>query len=88
MRRSAKFKGKDIADDSTYGLLDCNGSFGLEIVTQCPGVPSEMLIPRNVWPDREFYDADARKLANLFKQNFAKYEGATDIEIRAVGPVA
>ena len=26
MRRSAKFKEKDIADDSTYGLLDCNGS--------------------------------------------------------------
>jgi len=35
------------------------GSFGLEIVTQCPGVPSEMLIPRNVWPDREFYDASS-----------------------------
>jgi len=48
--------------------------FGLEVVTECPGIPSEILIPRNVWRDKRAYKASATKLASLFSQNFAKYE--------------
>jgi phosphoenolpyruvate carboxykinase (ATP) len=48
--------------------------FGLEMVTQCPGVPSEILQPRDTWSDPKTYDASARQLASLFVENFKKFE--------------
>src|SRR6185436_17333863 len=49
--------------------------FGLSIVSECPGVPRELLIPRDNWADANSYDATARKLAALFQDNFRKYTG-------------
>ncbi len=60
--------------------------FGFEVVTECPGVPSEILIPRNAWADKAAYDATARKLAGLFKENFKKYEAGASEEVKAAGP--
>ncbi|HWY92638.1 MAG TPA: phosphoenolpyruvate carboxykinase (ATP) [Chthoniobacterales bacterium] len=48
--------------------------FGLDVVTGCPNVPSEILIPRNVWSDKAAYEATAKKLAGLFTTNFAAFE--------------
>jgi phosphoenolpyruvate carboxykinase (ATP) len=48
--------------------------FGLDVVTECLHVPSEILIPRNVWSDKAAYEATAKKLAGLFTTNFAAYE--------------
>jgi len=59
--------------------------FGVELVTECPGVPSDVLVPRNAWPDRAAYDATARKLFGLFQDNFKKYEGEV---VATVGGVA
>lgn len=60
--------------------------FGLAIPTECPGVPSQVLVPRNTWADKSAYDNAARKLASLFKENFAQYEGQASDAIRAAGP--
>jgi phosphoenolpyruvate carboxykinase (ATP) len=60
--------------------------FGIETVTQCPGVPSEVLVPRNTWADEAAYDATARKLAQLFRENFCQYEGGVRPEVREAGP--
>ena len=60
--------------------------FGLAIPTSCPNVPSEVLIPKNTWADSAAYDKQARKLAELFRDNFKKYEeGSSDAIINA-GP--
>jgi phosphoenolpyruvate carboxykinase (ATP) len=60
--------------------------FELQIPASCPGVPSEMLVPRNTWVDRDAYDTAARKLASLFQENFAMYaEGVSD-DVRRAGP--
>lgn len=60
--------------------------FGFDTVTECPGVPSEVMIPRNAWSDRASYDASAEKLANLFKENFKTYAEGTSEEIQGGGP--
>jgi phosphoenolpyruvate carboxykinase (ATP) len=62
--------------------------FGLQIPTAVPSVPSEVLNPRNAWVDKDAYDAQARKLAGLFAENFKKYEGhvATDVLAAAIKP--
>jgi phosphoenolpyruvate carboxykinase (ATP) len=62
--------------------------FGLEVPTACPNVPAEILIPRNTWADKSSFDATAKKLAGLFRQNFAQYESGASAEVRSAGPTA
>jgi phosphoenolpyruvate carboxykinase (ATP) len=62
--------------------------FGFEVVTECPNVPAEMLVPRQVWADKNAYDTTAKKLAALFIQNFTAYEEGVSKEVKAAGPVA
>ena len=62
--------------------------FGLDVVTGCPNVPSEILIPRNVWSDKAAYEATAKKLAGLFTTNFAAFEEGVSAEVKAAGPMA
>jgi phosphoenolpyruvate carboxykinase (ATP) len=61
-------------------------AFGLSIPTACPGIPSELLNPRNAWADKQAYDAQARMLAAKFEANFAKFEAPENV--RAAGPRA
>jgi phosphoenolpyruvate carboxykinase (ATP) len=60
--------------------------FGLAIPTSCPEVPPEILQPRNTWSDKAAYDEKAKKLAQLFRENFKKYEAQASAEVRAGGP--
>lgn len=62
--------------------------FGVATVTQCPGVPSEMMIPRDTWEDKVAFDSTAKKLANLFCENFKQYEAGVAPEVLASGPMA
>ena len=61
--------------------------FNVAVPTTCPNVPSEVLIPRDMWADKAAYDEQAKKLAGMFVKNFAKYEGM-DPAIVAAGPKA
>jgi phosphoenolpyruvate carboxykinase (ATP) len=60
--------------------------FGLAVPTTCPEVPSEILLPRNTWADKAGYDDKAKKVAQLFRENFKKYEAQASAEVRAGGP--
>ncbi len=62
--------------------------FGMSVVTRCPAVPDEVLVPRNTWTDQAAYDATAKKLAALFRDNFAKYESGCSPEVTEAGPKA
>ena len=50
---------------------------GLRIPVSCPGVPNEVLNPRNTWSDPEAYDQAAVRLRDLFRQNFQEQGYAT-----------
>ncbi|MCX7768284.1 MAG: phosphoenolpyruvate carboxykinase (ATP) [Flavobacteriales bacterium] len=61
--------------------------FGLAFPTTCPGVPSDILNPRQSWSDKEAYDAAALKLAQAFRKNFEKYADLASSDILAGGPL-
>jgi len=63
-----------------------DATFGFDVITECPNVPSEILVPRNAWADKSAYDATAKKLAGLFKENFKTYEAGASAEVKAAGP--
>ncbi len=62
--------------------------FGLNVPTEVPGVPTEILDPRQTWEDPNAYDAQAEKLAGLFRENFGKFEGSVPEEVEAAGPAS
>lgn len=61
--------------------------FGFEVPTRCGELPAELLSPRDAWPDRDAYDQMANRLADLFRENFKKFEAGASEAIRAAGPV-
>ena len=62
--------------------------FGMAVPLSCPGVPGEMLNPRNTWKDKAAYDSKARELAAMFEKNFAENASDASPEIKAAGPKA
>jgi phosphoenolpyruvate carboxykinase (ATP) len=60
--------------------------FGVDVPTSCPGVPSEFLIPRNTWQDKDAYDEQAQRIARMFHDNFAKYADGVSEAVRNAGP--
>ncbi|MBC8063758.1 MAG: phosphoenolpyruvate carboxykinase (ATP) [Chlorobia bacterium] len=52
--------------------------FGLAMPTECPGVPSEILNPRNTWSNPNEYDTAALTLQTKFLENHAKITHRND----------
>lgn len=60
--------------------------FGLEIPTEVPDVPPQVLHPRQTWEDPDAYDQQARSLASMFGENFRRYAAEVGDEVRGAGP--
>ncbi|MBE0637920.1 MAG: phosphoenolpyruvate carboxykinase (ATP) [Bacteroidales bacterium] len=54
--------------------------FHLDVPKSCPGVPDEMLWPKNTWKDKEAYDKQAKMLAKKFSDAFDKNYGHKNIK--------
>ncbi|MBI1919994.1 MAG: phosphoenolpyruvate carboxykinase (ATP) [Geobacter sp.] len=66
------------------GAFEKEPFFGLAIPKACPGVPSEVLNPRNTWGDRAKYDETAKMLVERFRRNFEQYRQYVSEEVAAV----
>jgi phosphoenolpyruvate carboxykinase (ATP) len=62
--------------------------FNMMMPCSCPGVPKEILNPRNTWSDKNAYDEQAKMLAGLFVANFKEYAENVGEEILSAAPVA
>ena len=60
--------------------------FGVLVPESCPGVPREVLRPRDTWKSPSDYDAKARQLASLFQANFKPYASRAPVAVRQAGP--
>ncbi len=60
--------------------------FGLNTPVSCPDVPSELLYPRNAWPNKDMFDQKASELAEKFVKNFEQYADFASDEIKAASP--
>src|SRR4051812_12530321 len=61
--------------------------FRVEVPTNVPGVPTEVLQPRSTWADPAAYDAAAKKIAHMFHENFEAYADGVSKAIRNAGPI-
>jgi len=57
--------------------------FGFDVPVEVPGVDSALLDPRGTWNDPEAYDARARQLAAMFRENFERFDNPA---LAAAGP--
>ena len=60
--------------------------FGVDVPVSVPGVPDEVLRPRDTWADGEAYAAAAAELAAMFKANFEKFADDAGEAVSAAGP--
>lgn len=60
--------------------------FGLHTPEHVPGVPDQALSPRSTWADGAAYDAQAEKLAGMFRENFERFAGEVGEAVRRAGP--
>jgi len=67
-----------------YEPFEVEPTFGFSIPRVCPGVPPQVLNPRNAWPDKTAYDKAAEDLRNRFAKNFENFD--VPAEVKAAGP--
>ncbi|VVT48644.1 uncharacterized protein SAPINGB_P001880 [Magnusiomyces paraingens] len=61
--------------------------FNLSVPKTAPGVPTELLNPKNSWTgSSDEFDDEVKKLGALFTENFTKYESEALPEVKAAGP--
>lgn len=60
--------------------------FGVDIPVYCPGVPDGILNPKTMWENQQKYSETINKVANMFIENFKKFENGVNIDIKNAGP--
>lgn len=60
--------------------------FGFDVPLHLDGVDSSILDIRSTWSDPKRYDEQAKKLAEMFIENFKKYEGKGSADYTTFGP--
>ena len=70
-------------DDVAY---ERDSVFNVDVPTECPNVPLEILRQRDTWSQGTDYDAQARTLTGMFAENFKMFESEADVDVVRAGP--
>jgi phosphoenolpyruvate carboxykinase (ATP) len=68
------------------GRFEPDPVFGLALPADVPGVPREVLRPRNTWANGADHDAQASRVAEMFVRNFVPFHDQVGADVRACGP--
>jgi phosphoenolpyruvate carboxykinase (ATP) len=60
--------------------------FKFRVPVAVPGVDAHILNPRDTWSDKAAYDAQARKLVSMFRENFRKFEAHVGQDVLQAAP--
>lgn len=63
--------------------FEVDKNFNVFVPKEIPGVPGEILNPRNTWNDKEAYDKKVNELILQFQKNFRKFEGVSQEILQA-----
>ena len=61
-------------------------NFGFQVPLAVPGIDPTILDPRSTWADPMAYDITARRLVNLFVENFGQFEDSVEEAVREASP--
>ena len=61
-------------------------NFGFFVPLEVNGINGSVLDPRSTWADSSEYDLQAKKLVNMFIDNFVKFESDVEEKIINSGP--
>jgi phosphoenolpyruvate carboxykinase (ATP) len=61
--------------------------FKFRVPVAVPGVDTKILNPRDTWADKSAYDAQARKLVEMFQKNFKKFEAHVGKDVLEAAPM-
>src|ERR1043166_1626385 len=61
-------------------------NFGFRVPVSVPGVDAKIMNPRDTWADKAAYDAQARKLVSMFRDNFRKFEAHVGRDVLDAAP--
>ena len=61
--------------------------FGFKVPTSCPGLPKGILNPRECWKDKILFDGTINKVANMFQENFSKFESLVNENFIKCSPI-
>jgi phosphoenolpyruvate carboxykinase (ATP) len=60
--------------------------FRFRVPVSVPGVDAKILNPRDTWADKAAYDAQAKKLVAMFRENFKKFEAHVGADVLQAAP--
>ena len=73
----------DACEDSTFRK---DPIFGFEVPNTCAGVDAKLLSPRELWADKDAYDAEYAALGARFKQSFEQFRPLVSSAVAVAGP--
>jgi phosphoenolpyruvate carboxykinase (ATP) len=76
-----------LSGDLDRGKFMKDPVFGFDVPVSVPGVPADVLTPRSTWGDPAAYDAQAKKLATMFRENFQQFRTEVPESVAGAGPV-
>ena len=65
-----------------------DSNFGFSVPLIVKNIDSNILDPRNTWQNKDDYDSQAKKLVQMFIDNFVKFESDVEEQVRKSGPIS